>query len=115
MLMLSVLPLCGAEAGADDPALAPGTDIRVLSSEMYLSFMEEVGVKDAKYEAEALVRSCSTYFGYPAAVDPLQQDNCIDHIFVNDRVEVRLYNAVIDRGAEKASDHIPIYADIELK
>jgi len=84
-------------------------------SEMYLSFMNEAGVKDAKYEADVLVHNCSTYVGYPAAADPDDADCCVDHIFVNGRVEVRLFDAVVAHGAQTASDHIPIYADMHVQ
>ena len=84
-------------------------------SEMYQRFMNEVGVKDAKYEADVLVRNYSTYFGLQAVPTADNPDYCVDHIFVNDKVKVRLFNAVIDHGVQNASDHIPIYADIAIK
>ncbi len=83
-------------------------------SEWYLNFMNEAGVRDAKYEADALVRSCSTYIGFQAAPGAYDAEYCVDHIFVNDRVGVRLYDAVIGHDVQYASDHIPIYADIDL-
>ncbi len=82
---------------------------------MYQTFMDEAGVRDAKYEAAALVRGCSTWFGYQAVPDPDETDCCIDHLFVNDRVDVRLFDVVIGHDALNASDHVPIYADIGLK
>lgn len=84
-------------------------------SEQYLRYMREAGVRDAKYEAEALVCGCSTYFGYQVPPDPENMDSCIDHLFVNDGVDVKLFNAVIGHDVQQASDHIPIYADIALK
>ena len=84
-------------------------------SEQYLNYMREAGVRDAKYEAETLVCGCSTYFGYQVSPDPENTDSCIDHIFVNNSVDVKLFNAVIDHDVQNASDHIPIYADIALK
>ena len=84
-------------------------------TEWYLKFMDEAGVRDAKYEADVLVRDYSTYFGYQVAPNTENTDYCVDHLFVNDKVDVKLFNAVIDHNVENASDHIPIYADIELK
>ncbi|MBR4442177.1 MAG: endonuclease/exonuclease/phosphatase family protein [Clostridia bacterium] len=83
-------------------------------SEQYLNFMSETGVRDAKYEADVLVRNCSTYFGYQIAPDADDTDCCVDHIFVNDKMDVKLFNAVIGHDVQNASDHIPIYADIDL-
>ena len=84
-------------------------------SELYLALMDEAGVRDAKYEAAVLVRNCSTFFGYQVAPDPENTDLCVDHLFVNDRVDVRLFNEVIGHDVQNASDHIPIYIDIDLK
>ena len=84
-------------------------------TEPYLNLMREAGVRDAKYEADTLVRDYSTYFGYQAAPDAETKDYCIDHIFVNDRVIVKLFDAIIDHDVQNASDHIPIYADVHLK
>ena len=84
-------------------------------SELYLALMDEAGVRDAKYEAAVLVRNCSTFFGYQVAPDPENTDLCVDHFFVNDQVDVRLFNEVIGHDVQNASDHIPIYIDIDLK
>ena len=84
-------------------------------TEWYLKFMDEAGVRDAKYEADLLVRNYSTYFGYQIAPNRENTDYCVDHIFVNGKVDVRLFNAVIGHDVQNASDHIPIYADIDLK
>ena len=83
-------------------------------TEWYARFMEEAGVRDAKYEADTLVRNYSTYFGFQVAPHTENTDYCVDHLFVNDKIHVRLFNAIIGFGVENASDHIPIYADIEL-
>ena len=84
-------------------------------SELYLALMDEAGVRDAKYEAAVLVRNCSTFFGYQVAPDPENTELCVDHLFVNDQVDVRLFNEVIGHDVQNASDHIPIYIDIDLK
>ena len=84
-------------------------------TEWYLKFMDEAGVRDAKYEADVLVRSCSTWFDYQAAPNTDDTDYCVDHIFVNGKVGVRLFDVVVGHDAQDASDHFPIYADIDLK
>ena len=83
-------------------------------TEWYQNFMHAAGVRDAKYEADVLKRNYSTYFGYQAVPNTENLDYCVDHLFVNDQVDVKLFNAVIDHDVENASDHIPIYADIGL-
>lgn len=81
-------------------------------SDQYAAFLLDTGLSDAKYEAELLARSCSTYFGFPNLLDPQSSDACIDHLFVNGAVSVKLFDEVIGFGVQEASDHIPIYADL---
>ncbi len=83
-------------------------------SDLYLALMDRAGVRDAKYAAERLVRDYSTYFGYQVIPTPEVTDYAVDHIFVNEGVEVVLFNAVIGHDVWNASDHIPIYADVAL-
>ena len=84
-------------------------------SELYREFMQAAGVRDAKYEAGVMIRSCSTFFGYQVPPDPGDTELCVDHLFVGRNVDVRLYNAVIGHDVQNASDHIPVYMDIDLK
>ena len=83
-------------------------------SAMYTTYMEATNLKDAKYEADILVRDYCTYSGFGKAPKP-GNANCIDHIFVNSKADVKLFNVVIDHDVANTSDHIPIYADIALK
>ncbi len=83
-------------------------------SSYYTDFMKNVGVKDAKYEAKTLVKDYCTFSGYKTKPKP-GNSYCIDHIFVNDKVEVEKFDVIIDHSVEEASDHIPIYADIIFK
>ena len=103
------------ESYPDLPVIMAGDFNTPEQSDMYLSFMDAAGVKDAKYEAETLKNNCSTYFGYQVIPNTEDSDCCIDHLFVNDKVSVRLFSAVIGHDVQDASDHIPIYADIFLK
>ena len=103
------------EKYADLPVIFCGDFNTPEQSELYGRFMEETGVRDAKYEAETLLYGCSTYIGYPGVIDTERTDQCIDHIFVSERADIKLFTAVIDCDAQSASDHIPICADIELK
>ena len=104
-----------AQKYAELPMIIAGDFNTPEDSELYLTLMNEAGVKDAKYEAEVLIRNCSTFFGYQVAPSAENTDLCVDHLFVNDRVDVRLFNAVIGHDVQNASDHIPIYMDVELK
>lgn len=82
--------------------------------EMYQTFMDALGIKDAKYEADVMVRDHATYIGWQGEeLDP-DRDYCVDHIFVNDKMDVKLFNVVVDHEAKNTSDHLPIYADIDL-
>ena len=42
-------------------------------------------------------------------------NNNIDHIFINDKVQAKLFNVIVDHDVVHISDHLPIYADIVLK
>ncbi|MBR4235491.1 MAG: endonuclease/exonuclease/phosphatase family protein [Clostridia bacterium] len=83
-------------------------------ADAYVTLMNEAGVRDAKYAASVLVRDYPTYFGYQVFPNTDNMDHCVDHLFVNDAAEVKLFNAVIGHDVQNASDHIPIYADISL-
>ena len=115
MADLTTFAAATVEKYADLPVILCGDFNTPDYTEVYQSFMREVGVRDAKYEAELTVRSCSTFFGYQAIPDPDNADLCVDHIFVNDKVGAKLFNVVIDHDVLNASDHTPIYADVRLK
>lgn len=98
----------------DLPLIMTGDFNTTEQSEYYTNFLNDTGVKDAKYEAETLLRNYNTYSGFN--VKSKEGGNyCIDHIFVNDNLSVKTYDVVADDGAEKISDHIPIYVDIIFK
>ena len=98
----------------DLPGIMTGDFNTKEQSAMYTNFMNAAGVKDAKYEADVLVRDYCTFSGWQKA--PIKGNgNCIDHIFVNSNTDVKLFNVVIDHDVANTSDHIPIYADIALK
>jgi endonuclease/exonuclease/phosphatase family metal-dependent hydrolase len=99
---------------ADLPFIMTGDYNTRESSEMYQTLMNTLGVKDAKYEADVMVRDQGTYFEWGTEPAP-QADDCIDHIFVNGKTDVKLYNVVIDHDVQNTSDHFPIYADIDLQ
>ena len=79
----------------------------------YTDFTTALGVKNAKYEADQLLYDyAGNGFKTPVENNGVR---CIDHIFINENVDAKLYSAVIHDGIEKGSDHIPIYADVALK
>ena len=98
----------------DLPIIMTGDFNTTEQSEYYTNFLNDTGVKDAKYEAETLIRNYNTYAGFNKKASD-NGKSCIDHIFVNDKVTVKTYDVVADDGVEKISDHIPIYADIIFK
>ena len=83
--------------------------------EMYQNFMTATNVKDAKYEADVLVNDHATYIGWGDEELTPGRDYCVDHIFVNDKTDVKYFEVVLDLEADQASDHLPIYADIDLQ
>ena len=79
----------------------------------YTDFLAALGVKNAKYEADQLLHDyAGNNFKKPVENDGTR---CIDHIFINENVDAKLYSAVIHDGIERGSDHLPIYADVALK
>ena len=99
------------EEYSDMPIIMTGDFNTKEQSEYYTNFLNDTGVKDAKYEAETLLRNYSTWCGFDTK--PKEGGKyCIDHIFVNSNLSVLNYDVVADDGVEKVSDHIPIYADI---
>lgn len=83
--------------------------------EMYQTFMDTLGVKNTKYEADVMVRDHATYIGWQDEELEPNRDYCVDYIFFKGPADVKLYNVVVDHEAKNASDHLPIYADIDLK
>ena len=82
---------------------------------MYPIFMNTLNLKNAKYEADVMVQAHATYIGWEGEELEPGRDYCVDHIFVNDKTDVKLYNVVTGHDAPHASDHLPVYADIDLK
>ena len=79
----------------------------------YSDFLAALGVKNVKYEADQLLHDyAGNNFKKPVENNGAR---CIDHIFINENVDAKLYSAVIHDGIEKGSDHLPIYADVALK
>ena len=100
---------------ADLPYIMVGDYNTDEAFEMYQNFMTATNVKDAKYEADVLENDHATYIGWGDEELTPGRDYCVDHIFVNDKTDVKLFKVVLDHEAEIASDHLPIYADIDLK
>lgn len=87
----------------------------------YTTLMTTQGVRDARYdEGVVLVHDIRTYTSLPSgeavggALVPAANNN-IDHIFINDKVQAKLFNVIVDHDVVHISDHLPIYADIVLK
>lgn len=99
----------------DLPVIQTGDFNTKEQAAMYKTYLDTTGLKDAKYEADVLVRDYCTFSGWPNVAPKKGNANCIDHIFVNGKTDVKLFNVVIDHDVRNTSDHIPIYADIVLK
>ena len=112
-----LMRIAGAELEKykDLPVIMTGDFNTKEQASMYTEFMKTVGVKDAKYDAEVLVRDYCTFSGWPDVAPKKGNASCIDHIFINANADAKLFNVVIDHNVEDTSDHIPIYADIDLK
>lgn len=100
-------------------------------SEEYMTFMEMLSYKSAKYASEkkGLV-AVTTHLGdgtgsaddytsgyYKLGKVSYRQSKInsiksIDHIFVPEETRVLYYDTIVDETALEASDHCPIYADI---
>lgn len=100
---------------ADIPVIMVGDYNTDEAFEMYQTIMTTLNVKDAKFEADVLVRDHATYVGWMDEVLNPDRDYCVDHIFVDDKVDVKLFNVVVDLDAKNTADHLPVYADIDLK
>ena len=99
---------------ADLPVIMAGDFNTPEQTDAYLAFMSKAKVRDAKYAAKILVKNYPTYFGYQVEPNTENFDLCVDHIFVNEYIEVVSFDAVIDHDVMNASDHIPIFADINI-
>lgn len=99
---------------ADLPVIMTGDFNTREQSDMYQQFLQGLNVQDAKYAADVLVREHATYAEWQQAPAPGNVD-CIDHIFVNGKTDVKLFNVVIGHDVQTITDHFPIYADIDLQ
>ena len=81
------------------------------------ALLETLAVKNAKYAAETMAQNVSTYIGWQGKMADYERPTpyVLDHILINDNLTVKLYDVVVDHEADQASDHLPIYADIDLK
>ena len=61
------------------------------------------------------VNDHATYIGWEDEELEPNRDYCVDPIFINDKADAKLFTVVTDHDATTASDHLPLYADIDLK
>ncbi len=100
----------------DLPVIMTGDYNTGEKQEFYSTIQSTLGVADAKYSADEIVNNYGTFFDpcWGGEFDP-QGERAIDHIFVNDKAQSKLFSVIIDHDVNKASDHLPIYADVDLK
>lgn len=96
----------------DLPILLTGDFNTYENQAEYVTLKDTLKVENVKDKAEQILNNYVTnWFKKPVEC---KGTCCIDHIFVNENVDVKLYSAVIHDGIELGSDHIPIYADVSL-
>ena len=102
---------------ADLPMIMVGDYNTYEQMDEFPALIETLGVKNAKTEAEPMAQNVSTYIGWQGKMADYDRPTpyVLDHILINDNVAVKLYDVVVDHEADQASDHLPIYADIDLK
>lgn len=102
---------------ADLPVIMVGDYNTYEQMDEFPALLETLAVKNAKYAAETMVINTSTYIGWQGKMADYERPNpyVLDHILVNDNLAVKLYNVITDHEADQASDHLPIYADIDLQ
>lgn len=102
---------------ADLPMIMVGDYNTYEQMDEFPALIETLGVKNAKTESETMAQNVSTYIGWQGKMADYDRPTpyVLDHILVNDNVAVKLYDVVVDHEADQASDHLPIYADIDLK
>lgn len=102
---------------ADLPVIMLGDYNTYEQMDEFPALLETLGVKNAKYVAETMAQNTSTYIGWKGKMADYDRPNpyVLDHILVNSNVSaVKLYDVIVDHEADQASDHLPIYADIDL-
>ena len=93
------------------PMFCTGDYNRVPGTNQYKSFIEWSGFSDAPNVAESYKRLQHTYHNVG---EPIFSVGLIDHIFCSPESNVIFYNTIIDSYAVDASDHCPIYIDINV-
>jgi endonuclease/exonuclease/phosphatase family metal-dependent hydrolase len=106
---------------ADLPIIMTGDFNTRENQSQYTEILTSLGMTDARYaEGVERVRNICTYTSLPsgeAIGGTFYESNTgnIDHIFINEHADAKLFNVIIDHGVEYISDHLPIYADLILK
>ena len=79
----------------------------------YAAYVETLNVTNARESADVIFNHNASYAGFkkPGSCDGTK---CIDHIFHNANADVKFFNTVVDDSMHLGSDHLPIYADVEL-
>ncbi len=102
-------------------------DFNCCTEESPIVAILENGFRETRLCAEQPVLPLRSYHAYPDIddTDPehihypnghmpdAEMDRSIDHIFVNAGLRVLLYQTVVDGEALQASDHCPLYVDLE--
>ena len=112
MKKITEIEIAEMEKYKDLPILLTGDFNTYENQQEYATFKNDLGVENSKDVAEQVIHNYAPgWFKKPYKCNGTC---CIDHIFVNENVDTKLYSAIIDDGIDQGSDHIPIYADVSL-
>lgn len=98
------------------PVFACGDYNALESTSEYKRFLDDSGFVDAKTNAKIINRACKTYHTLFQDVSTSTYES-IDHITFDEKISDRVlfYNTLINDYVIDASDHCPIYIDINTK
>ncbi len=99
-----------------DPAAWAGDALFLPKTRERFQALLNLGLTDA-YRAASDMPGQYTFWDYQAGAWPKNQGIRIDHLLLSPQASDRLMNVGIDRhvrGWEKASDHVPVWIDLDL-
>lgn len=97
----------------DLPVITTGDYNRNDPTQAIQTFVSITGFSEAKHTADTIEKACKTHHTLGKQPSPEPADS-IDHIFGSGEVHFLYYNVLTDELVCRASDHCPIYADIQL-
>lgn len=96
------------------PVITTGDYNTRASDTQFELYTTNASLFDARLTANTVNRACKTNHTLATPSD-LADGEAIDHIFGSSEIEFLFYNVLVDQLLIDASDHYPIYVDINLK